>query len=155
MLTIDENGNFVRASIEGIDEKGTPVYGGNLTAIDALVERKLIMNSRNELKEKLKEFELTPAEQKVWFDDNPDLYELQRAAQGLKQRGPLYGNGNPTFRSDLSGLTGGQLDAAAWQNYAIANGLVPPHVNYDDTLDRLIERLQKFLELYEKAIGIV
>ena len=72
---IDENGNFVRASIEGIDEKGTPIYGGNLTAVDASVEKKLIMNSRNELKEKLKEFELTPAEQKVWFDDNPDLYE--------------------------------------------------------------------------------
>ena len=154
-LTIDENGNFVRASIEGIDEKGMPIYSGNLTAVDASVERQLIMNSRNELKEKLKEFELTPAEQKVWFDDNPDLYELQRAAQGLKQRGPLYGNGNPTFRSDLSGLVGGQLDAAAWQNYCIANGLVPPHVNYDDTLDRLIERLQKFLELYEKVMGIV
>ena len=154
-LTFDETGNFVIASIEGIDENGIPIYSGNCTAIDALVERKLIMNSRNELKEKLKEFELTPAEQKIWFDDNPDLYELQAAAQGLKQRGPLYGNGNPTFRSDLSGLTGGQLDAAAWQNYAIANGLVPPHVNYDDTLDRLIERLQKFLELYEKAIGIV
>jgi len=115
----------------------------------------LIMNSRNELKEKLKEFELTPAEQKVWFDDNPDLYELQAAAQSLKQRGPLYGNGNPTFRSDLSGLVGGQLDAAAWQNYAIANGLVPPHINYDDSLDKLINRLQKFLELYENVMRIV
>ena len=155
MLTLDENGNFIRVSIIGIDDNGMPIYSGNCTAIDALVERKLIMNSRNELKEKLKEFELTPAEQKIWFDDNPDLYELQAAAQGLKQRGPLYGNGNPTFRSDLSGLTGGQLDAAAWQNYAIANGLVPPHVNYDDTLDRLIERLQKFIELYEKVMSIV
>ena len=155
MLILDENGNFIRASVVGIDENGIPIYSGNCTAIDALVERKLIMNSRNELKEKLKEFELTPAEQKIWFDDNPDLYELQAAAQGLKQRGPLYGNGNPTFRSDLSGLTGGQLDAAAWQNYAIANGLVPPHVNYDDTLDRLIERLQKFIELYEKVMSIV
>ena len=155
MLILDENGNFIRASVVGIDENGIPIYSGNCTAIDALVERKLIMNSRNELKEKLKEFELTPAEQKIWFDDNPDLYELQAAAQGLKQRGPLYGNGNPTFRSDLSGLTGGQLDAAAWQNYAIANGLVPPHVNYDDTLDRLIERLQEFLELYEMALSIV
>ena len=155
MLTLDENGNFVRASIEGIDEKGTPIYGGNITAVDASVEKKLIMNSRNELKEKLKEFELAPAEQKVWFDDNPDLYELQRAAQGLKQRGPLYGNGNPTFRSDLSGLSGGQLDAAAWQNYAIANGLVPPHINYDESLDKLINRLQKFLELYENVMRIV
>ena len=155
MLILDENGNFIRASVVGIDENGIPIYSGNCTAIDARVERKLIMNSRNELKEKLKEFELTPAEQKIWFDDNPDLYELQAAAQGLKQRGPLYGNGNPTFRSDLSGLTGGQLDAAAWQNYAIANGLVPPHVNYDDTLDRLIERLQKFIELYEKVMSIV
>ena len=155
MLTLDENGNFIRASVVGIDENGIPIYSGNCTAIDALVERKLIMNSRNELKEKLKEFELTPAEQKIWFDDNPDLYELQAAAQGLKQRGPLYGDGNPTFRSDLSGLVGGQLDAAAWQNYAIANGLVPSHVNYDESLDKLIERLQKFLELYEKAIGIV
>ena len=155
MLILDENGNFIRASVVGIDENGIPIYSGNCTAIDALVERKLIMNSRNELKEKLKEFELTPAEQKIWFDDNPDLYELQAAAQGLKQRGPLYGNGNPTFRSDLSGLTGGQLDAAAWQNYAIANGLVPPHVNYDDTLYRLIERLQTFIELYEKVMSIV
>ena len=155
MLILDKNGNFIRESVVGIDENGIPIYSGNCTAIDALVERKLIMNSRNELKEKLKEFELTPAEQKIWFDDNPDLYELQAAAQGLKQRGPLYGNGNPTFRSDLSGLTGGQLDAAAWQNYAIANGLVPPHVNYDDTLDRLIERLQEFLELYEMAMSIV
>ena len=155
MLTLDENGNFVRASIEGIDEKGTPIYGGNITAVDASVEKKLIMDSRNELKEKLKEFELAPAEQKVWFDDSPDLYELQRAAQGLKQRGPLYGNGNPTFRSDLSGLSGGQLDAAAWQNYAIANGLVPPHINYDDSLDKLINRLQKFLELYENVMRIV
>lgn len=155
MLTLDENGNFVRASIEGIDEKGTPIYGGNLTAVDASVEKKLVMNSRNELREKLKEFELTPAEQKVWFDDNPDLYELQRAAQGLKQRGPLYGNGNPTFRSDLSGLSGGQLDAAAWQNYAIANGLTRPHINYDETLDSLIKRLRKFLELYEKVLRIV
>ena len=155
MLILDENGNFIRASVVGIDENGIPIYSGNCTAIDALVERKLIMNSRNELKEKLKEFELTPAEQKIWFDDNPDLYELQAAAQGLKQRGPLYGNGNPTFRSDLSGLVGGQLDAAAWQNYAIANGMVPSHVNYDESLDKLINRLQKFLELYEKAIGIV
>jgi hypothetical protein len=47
MLTLDENGNFVRASIEGIDEKGTPIYGGNITAVDASVEKKLIMNSRN------------------------------------------------------------------------------------------------------------
>lgn len=155
MLTLDENGNFIRASIIGIDDDGMPIYSGNCTAVDASVEKSLIMNSRNELKEKLKEFELTPAEQKIWFDDNPDLYELQAAAQSLKQRGRLYGNGNPTFRSDLSGLVGGQLDAAAWQNYAIENGLVSPHVNYDDTLDRLIERLQKFIELYEKVMSIV
>ena len=155
MLTLDENGNFIRASIIGIDDNGMPIYSGNLTAVDAFVEKSLIMNSRGELKEKLKEFELTPAEQKIWFDDNPNLYELQAAAQSLKQRGPLYGNGNPTFRSDLSGLVGGQLDAAAWQNYAIANGLVPPHVNYDESLDKLIERLQKFLELYEKVMSIV
>ena len=154
-LTLDENGNFVRVSVVGIDENGMPIYSGNLTAVDTSVEKSLIMVSRDELKDKLKEFELTPAEQKIWFDDNPDLYELQAAAQSLKQRGRLYGNGNPTFRSDLSGLVGGQLDAAAWQNYAIENGLVSPHVNYDDTLDRLIERLQKFIELYEKVMSIV
>lgn len=154
-LTLDENGNFIKASVVGIDEKGMPIYSGNLTEVDASVEKILIMNSRDELKEKLKEFELTPAEQKVWFDDNPDLYELQRSAQGLKQRGPFYGNGNPIFRSDLSGLVGEQLDAAAWQNYAIENGLVPPHINYDDSLDELINRLQKFLDLYEKVMSIV
>ena len=155
MLTLDESGNFIRASIIGIDDNGMPIYSGNCTAVDASVEKSLIMNSRGELKEKLKEFELTPAEQKIWFDDNPNLYELQAAAQSLKQRGPLYGDGNPAFRSDLSGLVGGQLDAAAWQNYAIANGLVPPHINYDESLDKLIKRLQKFIELYEKVMGIV
>ena len=155
MLTLDKNGNFVKVSVVGIDEEGKLIYGGNCTAVDLFVERSLIIDSRNELKEKLKEFELAPAEQKVWFDDNPDLYELQAAAQSLKQRGPLYGNGNPTFRSDLSGLVGGQLDAAAWQNYAIANGLVPPHINYDESLDKLINRLQKFLELYENVMRIV
>ncbi len=154
MLTLDENGNFVRASIEGIDEKGTPIYGGNITAVDASVEKKLIMNSRNELKEKLKEFELTPAEQKVWFDDNPDLYELQKAAQSLKQRGPLYGNGNPTFRSDLSGLSGGQLDAAAWQNYAIENGMARS-TDYDEAVDELLVAIDKCIDFYEKAISIV
>ena len=155
MLTLDENGNFVKSSVVDIDENGAPIYNGNCTAVDASVEKSLIMNSRGELKEKLKEFELTLAEQKIWFDDNPDLYELKRAAQSLKQRGRLYGNGNPTFRSDLSGLVGGQLDAAAWQNYAIANGMVPSHVNYDESLDKLINRLHKFLELYEKVMGIV
>ena len=155
MLTLDENGNFVRASIEGIDEKGTPIYGGNITEVDITAKKLSIKNWRAELKPKLKELALSSAEEKIWFADDPDLYELQAAAQSLKQRGPLYGNGNPTFRSDLSGLSGGQLDAAAWQNYAIANGMVPSHVNYDDTLDGLLDRLQEFIELYEKALSIV
>ncbi len=153
-LTFDENGNFVRVSVVGIDENGMPIYSGNCTAVDASVDKSLIMASRDALKEKLKELELTPAEQKVWFDDNPDLYELQAEAQSLKQRGPLYGNGNPTPNHDLSGLVGGQLDAAAWQNYAIENGLTRPHINYDDTLDELLDRLQKFIELYEKTLSI-
>ena len=154
-LTLDENGKFVRASVVGIDEKGDPIYSGNCTAVDVSVEKSLIIDSRDELKEKLKEFELTPSEQKAWFDDAPDLYELQVAAQSLKQRGLLYGDDNPTLNYDLDGLVGGQLDAAAWQNYAIENGLVRPHVNYDETLDRLIDRLQRFIELYEKALSIV
>ena len=154
-LTLDENGNFVRASIEGIDEKGTPIYGGNITEVDMTAKKLSIKNRRAEMKPKLKELALSSAEEKIWFDDDPDLYELQAAAQSLKQRGPLYGNGNPTFRSDLSGLSGGQLDAAAWQNYAIANGMVPTHVNYDDTLDGLLDRLQEFIELYEKALSAI
>lgn len=154
-LTFDENGNFVITSVVGIDENGMPIYSVNCTAVDASVEKSMIMVSRDELKEKLREFELTPFEQKVWFDDNPDLYELQAAAQSLKQRGPLYGNDNPTPNHDLSGLVGGQLDAAAWQNYAIENGLARPYINYDDTLDSLIDRLKKFIELYEKALSII
>ena len=154
-LTFDENGNFVRVSVAGIDENGMPIYSVNCTAVDASVEKSMIMVSRDELKEKVKEFELAPSEQKVWFDDNPDLYELQAAAQSLKQRGPLYGNVNPTPNHDLSGLVGGQLDAAAWQNYAIENGLAHPYINYDDTLDSLLDRLKKFIELYEKALSIV
>ena len=154
-LTLDENGNFVRASIEGIDEKGTPIYGDNITEVDMTAKRLIIKNRCAELKPKLKELALSSAEEKIWLADDPDLYELQAAAQSLKQRGPLYGNGNPIFRSDLSGLTGGQLDAVAWQNYAIANGMVPSHVNYDDTLDGLLDRLQEFIELYEKTLSIV
>ena len=154
-LTLDENGNFVRVSVVGIDEEGDPIYDGNCTAVDASVEKSLIMDSRDELKEKVKEYDLTPSEQKAWFDDDPNLYELQRVAQSLKQRGPLYGDDNPTLNYNLDGLVGGQLDAAAWQNYAIENGLVRPHLNYDDSLDRLIDRLQKFIELYEKVMSIV
>ena len=33
--------------------------------------------------------------------------------------------------------------------YAIENGLARPYINYDDTLDSLIDRLKKFIELYK------
>ena len=150
-LTFDENGNFARTSVIGIGENGELVYGGNCTAVNVSYEISSIIKKRDSLKERIKECALSPEEEKAWFGGDTDFYKLLAAAESLRQRARLGGDSGPVYNRDLSGLSGGQLDAAAWQNYAIEMGLARPHVNYDELLDELIEKLRKFTELYEKA----
>ena len=42
----------------------------------------------------------------------------------------------------LDGLVGGQRDAAAWQNYAIENGMYRP-TDYDASLENLLKNLEE------------
>ena len=57
----------------------------------------------------------------------------------------------PEPNYDLDGLVGGQRDAAAWQNYAIENGMYRP-TDYDASLENLLKNLEKCIDFYEKAI---
>ena len=155
ILTFDDSGNFTETSVVGIDESGAPIYADGCTEISISVKKSIIGDYRNGLKAKIKEFDLSPSEKSAWFDDDFDPYELLASAEGLKKSIRLGGDSNPCRNDDLSGLVGERLDAAAWQNYAIENGLVRPHTDYDELLDGLIKRLQAFLAYYEKAVGVI
>ncbi|MBO5223607.1 MAG: hypothetical protein J6C23_03755 [Clostridia bacterium] len=154
-LTFDENGNFVKVLIVDIDKEGMPVYPENCEAVYVIDKMSAVKDLRATLQNKVKEYELSALEQDAWFGKSIDLYKLQGAVLTLRQRAPLCSGDNPTIKYDLSGLVGGQLDAAAWQNYAIENGLANTRADYDVLLDRLDKNLQKLIEFYEKALSSI
>ena len=141
VLTLDKNGNPTKTAVIGVDEYGKPIFADDSTDIPFVGRR------RSNIKDCCRDLgDLAP------YNDN--LYELLAKAHKLKEQGPLGAEPYPTPNYDLSGLSGGQLDAAAWQNYAIEHGMVR-HVDYDASLNKLIKELQELIELYEKALSIV
>jgi len=141
VLTLDKNGNPTKTAVIGVDEYGKPIFVDDSTDIPFVGRR------RSNIKDCCRDLgDLAP------YNDN--LYELLAKAHKLKEQGPLGAEPYPTPNYDLDGLSGGRLDAAAWQNYAIEHGMVR-HVDYDASLNKLIEELQELIELYEKALSIV
>ena len=139
-LTLDQHGKPVKTSVIGIGIYGSPILADNCKEIPFAWRRSNIKKDCADLGD------LIP------YNDN--LYELLEKALRLKKQGPLGAEPDLTPNYDLSGLVGGQLDAAAWQNYAIEHGLVH-RVNLNASLDRLIASLQYLIELYEKALSMV
>lgn len=138
-LTVDQNGNPVKTTVVDV-QKGKPVYADGCIGIEIADEARSVGNCRYELRR--------------WLQSNTNVYELKVAAEELKKKGALGMSPSPEPNYDLSGLSGGQLDAAAWQNYAIANGMVR-RTNYDEMLDKLLIAIDKCIDFYEKAISIV
>ena len=139
VLTVDQNGNPVKTTV--IDVKnGYPVYANGCKDIEIEKEAQHFGNCRYELNRFLK--------------SNTNMYEMKAEALELKKKGALGMSDPPTPNYDLGGLSGGRLDAAAWQNYAIENGMVR-RTDYDKTLDGLLVAVDKCIEFYEKAISIV
>ncbi len=141
VLTLDKNGNPAKTSVIGVDEYGKPIFADDSTDMPFVGRR------RSNIKDCCADLgDLAP------YNDN--LYELLAKALKLKEQGPLGAEPYPVPNYDLSGLSGGRLDAAAWQNYAIEHGMVR-HVDYDASLNKLIEELKELIELYEKALSVV
>ncbi len=139
ILTVDKNGNPTKTTVVDV-QKGYPIYADGCTDVEILRETQMVGSYRYELNR--------------WLKSNKNLYELKAAAEELKKKGSLGMSDPPTPNYDLDGLVGGQLDAAAWQNYAIANGMVR-RTDYDISLDNLLEYIDKCIDFYEKAMSIV
>ena len=141
VLTLDKNGNPAKTAVIGVGEYGKPIFADDSTDIPFVGRRRSnIKDCCHDLGDLI--------------SYNDDFYELLEGALKLKSKGALGAEPYPTPNYDLDGLVGGQLDAAAWQNYAIEHGMVR-HVDYDASLNKLIEELQELIELYEKALSIV
>ncbi len=138
-LTVDQNGNPTKTTVVDV-QKGKPVYADGCIGIEIADEARSVGNCRYELRQ--------------WLRSNTNVYELKVAAEELKKKGALGMSPSPEPNYDLGGLSGGQLDAAAWQNYAIANGMVR-RTDYDEELDRLMTAIDKCIDFYEKALSIV
>ena len=141
VLTLDKNGNPTKTAVIGVDEYGKPIFADDSTDIPFVGRR------RSNIKDCCRDLG-------DLISYNDDFYELLEGALKLKSKGALGAEPYPTPNYDLDGLSGGRLDAAAWQNYAIEHGMVR-HVDYDASLNKLIEELQELIELYEKALSIV
>ena len=141
VLTLDKNGNPAKTAVIGVGEYGKPIFADDSTDIPFVGRR------RSNIKDCCRDLG-------DLISYNDDFYELLEGALKLKSKGALGAEPYPTPNYDLDGLSGGRLDAAAWQNYAIEHGMVR-HVDYDASLNKLIEELQELIELYEKALSIV
>ncbi len=139
LLTVDQNGNPVKTTVVDV-QQGKPVYADGCIGIEIADEARSVGNCRYELRR--------------WLQSNTNVYELKVAAEELKKKGALGMSPSPEPNYDLSGLSGERLDAAAWQNYAIANGMVR-RTDYDEMLDKLLVAIDKCIDFYEKAISIV
>ena len=137
-LTLDENGAPRKTSVVDVDKKGYPVYADRCTGLTISYELQNVWNYQAELRN--------------WLDRSVnDLYKLREAALGLKDKERLGMESIPQPNYDLDGMVGGQRDAAAWQNYTIESGMYRP-TDYDESLDYLLEYLDKCIDFYEKAI---
>lgn len=139
-LTLDQNGTPTMTTVVDINKKGYPVYADNCIGVIVGYDLTEVGTCRHKLNR--------------WLQSNRNLYELRLAAQKLKEKGSLGMSDPPAPNYNLDGLVGGQLDAAAWQNYAIENGLVH-RTNYDEELDKLLTSIDKCIDFYEKAISMV
>lgn len=139
VMTVDKDGNPKRTRVVDVVD-GKPVFEDGCQI--RMIDRK--MNTIDSLLNDLHE----------WLKKDGTLQEKLDKATKLKEKGPLGAQTPPSPNYDLGGLSGGQLDAAAWQNYAIEMGMVRT-VNYDHALEELIEKLKECIEFYEKATSIV
>lgn len=89
-----------------------------------------------------------------WLDDSGTLREKLEKALQLKAKRPFGVKTPESPGYDLHGLSGGRLDAAAWQNYVIDMNTVKT-VDYNSALEELIAKLETCIDFYEKAISIV
>jgi len=137
-LTLDENGDPKKTSVVDVNKKGYPIYADGCTSIEISYELQKVWDYRYKLRN--------------WLDRSVnDLYKLKEAALALRGKERLGMESTPEPNYDLDGLVGGQRDAAAWQNYAIESGMYRP-TDYDESLDYLLEYLDKCIDFYEKAI---
>ena len=141
ILTLDADGCPKRTSVVGINKKGYPVYADGCSSTEISYELQKVWDRQYELRQ--------------WLETSvSDLYLLRDQARELKTKDPLGMSPSPEPNYDLSGLSGGQLDAAAWQNYTIEMGMAR-RTDYDETLDRLLLDIDTCIDFYEKAISIV
>lgn len=136
-LTLSKDDRPVRTTVIGVGQHGEPIFADDCRAQYFGRRRSIVEDCCADL------------ENRIQYNDN--LYALLAEALKLREQGSLGADPIPTPNYNLDGLVGGQLDAAAWQNYAIEHGMVR-HVDYDASLNKLIEVLQELIELYEKAL---
>ena len=139
ILTVDRDGKPKKTRVIDVKD-GAPVFEDGC-------EIKEIWHTMNQIDARVSDLSR-------WLDKSDTLRETLKKALKLKEQGPLGGETPPSPNYDLDGLVGGQLDAAAWQNYAIEMGMVRT-VNYDYSLEELIPKLEKCIEFYEMATSIV
>ncbi|MBO5222923.1 MAG: hypothetical protein J6C23_00220 [Clostridia bacterium] len=139
VMTVDEDDNPKKTRV--VDVKGgRPVFedGCKIKTIDGQMNQ--VGSLINDLHK--------------WINKDGTLQEKLDKAMKLKEQGALGAQTPPNPNYDLDGLVGGQLDAMAWQNYAIEMGMVKT-VDYDFALKQLIGYLKICIEFYEQAISIV
>lgn len=139
VLTVDKDGNPRRTRVVDV-QRGNPIFEGDCEIRDITVTMKEVENLTKTLEE--------------WLENSGSLEERKQRALELKAQGPLGAQPEQSPNCNLSGLVGGQLDSATWQNYAIEKGMVR-RVNYDYSLDRLIINLEECIEFYKWAASIV
>lgn len=140
ILTLDKEGNPCVCSVISVNKKGKPIYADGCTGIMIKNELQEVWNSRYKLNR--------------WIDDCENLYELRAKALSLKEKGRLGLQSVPTPNYDTGGMSREQSDSQAWQNYAIENGMYRP-VDYDASLEHLLNNIEKCIAFYEKAISMV
>ena len=140
ILTVDESGTPGKTRVVGINKKGYPIYADNFSAKEIFNECMSVGNYRYKLNR--------------WLEEDGDLYKLRADAQSLREKGRLGMESAPSPNYDLDGLSGGQLDAAAWRNYEIESGMYR-RTDYDDSLDGLLTAVDKCIDFYEKAMQMV
>ena len=138
-LTVDKDGVPKKTTVVSLDERGYPVYADGCKGLYIQSELQEVWNCRYKLNK--------------WIKKSGDLYALRAEGIALLKQGALGMASVPSPAHDLDGLTGERLDAAAWRNYAIENGMYRP-TDYDDELLSLLKNIDLCLEFYEKAITI-
>lgn len=138
IMTVDKNGNPQLTRIIDV-EKGNPILEDGCIMLNIVTKVNKLRANINDLSK--------------WFSKDDTLEELLDKAKKIKLNGSLGSSPTPSTNYEMGNLVGGQLDAQAWENYCVEMGL-SHQVNYDSSLDELINLVQECIEFLNKATSI-